>query len=787
MKILTTMIAGWACLLLGGYGETVSVKNKFVQLRADTEANGLAVCDFRTGRNWAASFDSCAGSSSFDDWQHITKPQYEPFKLTVAEKEGKNHVKLTVENVRSKRLFFLDAVLKDNTVVFELYTDDLDQPISCMGLPPLFKADSAPGHLVFCDRSCGVLKDQSDPEGYVNSILSTYANTSCLDMPWVGMVDLEKGDGVMVLLETPLDSAMHLRRVGGEIWPQPLWQASLGKLRYKRRVSYHFSDRGGYTALADMYRDYLQQQKRFKTLKEKVAERPNVARLAGSAPVWADSDVFEFIHDARNRGVVNALLANPERNGHGREEAEALNEQGYLTTVYDSYSDIFEGDTWFQRDHIQETAYRLQPDAGPLKGWTLPDGTQFYSRSSAFALQAAKTYSGELIEGRGLNALFIDVMAAMDLFEDYHPEHTFDCKQDMLNKRAVFKYYTDKSLVMGTEHGNDWCADLVDYTEGSLSGSFWWVPGKNKDGWNPGHLRRPVSRDDFSALYLKYGVDPANRIPLWQLVYHDCLMSTWYWGDSPGWFYEIAPEISDRKDVQTVLYGAMPLFWRDAQRGYNWDQNKNRWMESYYLAVKFHEAVFGEQLTSHEFLTPDRLVQKTEFANGAVVVANFQSKPFRFERNGKMVLLPPNGFYAEAPGVTEGRFLQSDGSVVTFVKADDLVYCKTDGAFQFEGMTIHGEAAIFRLEDNRWHLLVHRGSVEADAAVLSKLTGMPQFEVHVLSAAWERAGKVPSLGPETKSKVLFGSPKRSEAANEFITFVPGAYAVTAESLQGVDQ
>jgi hypothetical protein len=764
MKILVTILIGWTFLLPGVWGETVSVKNEFLQLCADTAANGLTINDSRTGRDWTASFDSCAGSSSFDDWQHIIKPQYESFRLIDAKKTGSCTIRLSVENVRSAQVFFLDAELTANTVAFDLSADSVDLPISCIGLPPLFKSDSAPGHLVFCDRSCGVLKEQSDPEGYVNSVLSTYANTSCLDMPWVGMVDLQKGDGVMILLETPLDSAMQLRKAGQEIWPQPLWKGRLGKLNYRRRVSFHFSDHGGFVALAGMYRDYLQQQNRFKTLAEKVKERPNVARLAGSAPVWADSDAFEFIREARNRGVVNAIVANPERHGHGREETEELNSQGYLTSRYDSYSDIEEGTPWFQRDHIQETAYVLQPGGEPLKGWKTLEGVQFCSRSSAFALRAAKAYSGELIEGQGLNADFIDVMAAMDLFEDYHPEHTFSREQDMKFKREVFQYYNDKKLVLGTEHGNDWCADLVDYTEGALSGSFWWIPGKNKTGWNPGHLQRPVSRDDFSSLYLKYGVDSANRIPLWQLVYHDSLVSTWYWGDSPGWFYEIAPEITDLKDVQTVLYGAMPLFWRDSHRGYDWSKNKDRWLESYYLTVKFHEAVFGEKMVSHEFLTADRLVQKTVLGNGATVTANFQKVPYKIQLNGQEWVLPPNGFYAAAPGVTEGRVLQKSGSVVTFVKSSDLYYCKSDAPFDFSGISIQGEIALFQLDDHRWNLLIHDGSapVQLSAARLGELTGLPRLKIQTLTSDWQAAQDVPA------------------GADEIYLLEAGAYSISVE-------
>jgi len=723
------------------------ISNSRLEFVANPAGNVLTVKDKKTGRKWTASFDQCAETFGQDEWQHICNPQYVKFDLCKAESTSPSTMKLTVKDGQNGRTYFLDAELKDNALVFELSSSDMNAPLTGIGLPPVFTTELADGHLVFCDRSCGVLKKQTDFDGYTDTVLDTYANTSCLDMPWVGVVDMKAGDGVMILFETPLDSAMHLRKTQGGIWPQPLWKSRMGALKTRRRISYHFSDSGGYVALAGMYRNHQQEQDKFKTLAQKTTERPNVERLTGSPPIWGDGDVFAFLHEARNLGVTKAIFGNAERGDRGRTDMEKLNRMGYLTLRYDSYSDILDGKTWFQHDDVKKTAYVLQPGGEPLKGWQTLEGLQYYSRSSAYALQAAQTYSKPLIEDAGMNADFIDVMGAMDLMEDYHPEHTFDREQDRQFKRSVFKYYTDKSLVIGTEHGNDWALDLVDYTEGSLSGSLWWIPGENTTGWNPGHLQRPVSRDDFSPLYLKYGVNPANRIPLWQLVYHDCAMSTWYWGDSAGWFYEVAPEISEQKDLETILYGALPLFWRDDYRGYNWSKHKDRWLESYYLTVKFHAAVFGQQMLSHTFITDDRLVQKTEFKNGALVLVNFRSENYRTELDGQPITLPPNGFYAKAPGIEQGRILQN-GAVWTFVKAKDFFYSKSNAASQTAPLAVAGEVVLFRLDDNRWNLLFRPASRldQLDAAACEKFIGRGHLKVYPLSTNWEIGAEIKSDG-----------------------------------------
>ena len=715
-----------------------SIRNARLQFTADSDRNMLSVKDSRTGREWVARFDACAGASEFDDWQHIKKPQYRLFKLNDVRKADSSQLKRTVEDSGSGQQYVLDAALDGSTLSFELHADDPALPLACIGLPPMFTTSLDDGHLVFCDRSSGVLKSQSDPQGYANWVLSTYGNTTCLDMPWVGVVDLDKGDGMMVLLETPLCSAVHLRKTPDGIWPQPLWQGSMGTMGFRRRVSYRFSDGGGYVALAGMYRDYRQAKGTFKTLAEKASERQQVARLAGSPPIWGDGDVFEFLHDARNLGVTRATFCNAERGGRGRADMETLNAMGYLTLRYDSYTDILAGDTWFQKDDIQKTAQVMKPGGELLKGWRTLEGLQYYSRSSAFALDAAKVYSGTLVDDVGFNAHFIDVMCAMDVTEDYHPGHTFDRFQDMQNKLDVLKYYTDKGLVLGTEHGNDWAIDAVDYTEGSLSGSLWWTAGDNKNGWNPGHLRSPKSLDDFSPLYLKYGVSPKNRIPLWQLVYHDCSDSTWYWGDSPGWFYELAPRISAQKDLTAMLYGASSLFWRDDFRGYGWPKNKERFMESYYLTAKFHEAVFGQKMTSHEFLSEDRMLQKTEFSNGAEVWVNYGDVPVDVRAAGRKRTLAPLGFYAHAPGTEQGRLMEN-GTAVTFIKTDGFYWCRSEKHRASDALSVDGEIVLFRLDKTRWNLLfdplLPQGRIDLDA--VRAFVGQANITLNSLSEEWE--------------------------------------------------
>jgi Glycosyl hydrolases related to GH101 family, GH129 len=46
------------------------------------------------------------------------------------------------------------------------------------------------------------------------------------------------------------------------------------------------------------------------------------------------------------------------------------------------------------------------------------------------------------------------------------------------------------------------------------------------------------------------------RLLLWELVYHDCVVTQWYWGD----YNNKLPAVWDRRDLYNALYGTPPMF-----------------------------------------------------------------------------------------------------------------------------------------------------------------------------------------------------------------------------------
>jgi hypothetical protein len=195
-------------------------------------------------------------------------------------------------------------------------------------------------------------------------------------------------------------------------------------------------------------------------------------------------------------------------------------------------------------------------------------------------------------------------------------------------KMELLRFICEESkLVTGSETGHDAAVPYVHYFEGMLSLGPYRVPDAGRDMlkiW-----------DEVPQQVAKFQVGHKYRLPLWELVYHDCVVSQWYWGD----YNNKLPSLWDKRDLFNTLYGTPPMFMFNREF---WEKNKDRFVRSFKNTCLLARAVGYAEMTDHCFLTPDRDIQQTTFANGITVTANFGDKPYRLP-DGKEI--EPMGCY----------------------------------------------------------------------------------------------------------------------------------------------
>ncbi len=580
--------------------------------------------------------------------------------------------------VETKAELSLDPQLPRLTI--KVYREDNAQPFWGFFSPEPLLTRMEKGVIAITDYSNGHLY----PLDSKDSPLWVY-DASRLDMPWIGVCDLVTGAGYAIIIETSDDATVYFpiyKFDDKELrLPRIYWEPSKGKFSYPRIVHLSFTSQGGYVALAKAYRTYAKSKGLIIPLSEKIKKNPNIQRLLGAPDVWVewvpDLDYLTFAIEAKTYGVEKMLI-------HGRSSREDImkvNALGYVTSEYDNYTDILpleEGKNVDSHHGRIPDDVVLRANGQRMTAWlTWDKKTQYMKRCPALWKDAAQIVIPNVLREYPFIGRFIDVTTAEGLYECYDQNHPLTKRAKRQCGVDLLSYARSLGLIVGGEHGIWWGVPVLDYIEGMMSCNPFF-------SWPAGHLIRPKSKtEEFTDpwgnklpawdVYEKWGIGHKWRAPLWELVFHDCIISTWYWGDSTDFLLEAAPEITSKKNAFNILYGTIPMFWSRT-----WKENRDIFLRSYRNTCKLHEIIGDKEILSHEFLTTDHDVQRTYFSDGTEVIVNFGEKPYELKRNGKTYLLPQNGFYVKGPKIEQYMILRNR-QVVTTIKTENYLYNDAEG------------------------------------------------------------------------------------------------------------
>ena len=442
-------------------------------------------------------------------------------------------------------------------------------------------------------------------------------------MAFWGVTDGTRGQ--MAILETPDDATIDIARSAGLLHVAPGWDPQHGRLGYDRRIRYVFLDHGGHVAIAKRYRAHAIRNGLFKTLAQKREENPNTDLLLGAANVWSwEKDAPALVKEMQSAGIGRILWSG----GGSPETIRALNAMpGVLTSRYDIYQDVMDpanfpslggvhGD-WVTEAWPQDIIRTTSGDW--LRGWAVR-GTKgdWYSCGvicDRQALPYARHRIAADLAARPFRARFIDTTTAAPWHECYHPDHPMTRSQSREWKMKLLELVSSgHHLVTGCETGHDAAVPYLHYFEGMLSLGPFRVPDSGRDTariWT--EVPERVARFQLGHRY---------RLPLWELVFHECVVAQWYWGD----YNNKLPALWDKRDLFNVLYATPPMFMFNREL---WQQERERFVRSYRTTCPVARAVACAEMTDHRFLDATRDVQQTVFANGVTVTVNFGGQPHR--------------------------------------------------------------------------------------------------------------------------------------------------------------
>jgi hypothetical protein len=616
-KIFVILLAGlFLCCWSQAAAQQLTVDNAVISVTLNTDDATLSVTDKRTGQAWRQ--------------KPITKG-----KIIQSASTGYG-IEMTWRQTGMDMDIKTSLLLDNNLPEFTLELSaegELKRPLK---FPNPFVTES--GTYLVVPMNEGISYPVEDKT--INPMrLITYGGHG-ICMPFWGVTDGRQGH--MAIFETPDDAAVRIQRTDEKLCIAPEWDSQKGQFGYTRRLRYVFFDNGGHVAVCKRYRSYAQKTGLLKTLEQKRKENPNVDLLIGAVNVWCwEKDALNIVREMRSLGINRILWSHRER----PDVIKAMNEMdGVLSSRYDIYQDLMDPQVVKQQlrgvhpDWTQDAWPKdlmLDSNGDWRKGWQVRgrDG-QMYPCGVLCDRQAPK-YARQRVPAElkthPYRCRFIDTTTASPWRECYHPDHPMTRGDSRYWKMELLRFISeDMKLVTGCETGHDAAVPYVHYFEGMLSLGPYRIP-------DAGRNMRKIW-DEVPERVAKYQVGHKYRLPLWELVYHDCVVAQWYWGD----YNNKLPAIWDKRDLFNILYGTPPMFMFTRQV---WDQNKDRFVQSYKDVCNVARAVGYAEMTDHRFLTPDRNVQQTRFANGTTITVNFGSDLYRLPDGAT---LKPMGYHLTA-------------------------------------------------------------------------------------------------------------------------------------------
>lgn len=460
-------------------------------------------------------------------------------------------------------------------------------------------------------------------------------------MPWFAQV--RDREGYIAICTTPWNAGYQAAHPAGGPYTHVgvRHEPSLGRIVYRRIVRYVLLHDCDYNDICKVYRSYVKEQGKLRTLSEKAAQVPAVNRLIGcgfvhrgiKTYVREDSDFYDKdAPDVNNRVVPFAQREKEIRALHEAgveklylhldgwadpgydnrhpdympacEEAggwedmkslvDAMHECGYLFGIHDQYRDYYLSAPSYDEEYACRSIDGTIPQH---KRWA--GGPQAYLCGTQAPYYVKRNFTELKNHQIGLDCAYLDVFTCNEGDECSNPRHRMTRRECYEARSRCFHYLMSQGILPSSEEVSDWCIPSMVFCH--------YAPYDFM-------LREPGSP--------KYGIP----VPLFNLVYHDCLIIPW-----------MMEKVSETEDymLYALLNGGAPYLIRDGaypnfdgsfDTGIKMEQEEN--LARCKVVSDLHRKVARCEMVRHDLVDGDPMVQRSEFSDGTVVMVDFRNQSY---------------------------------------------------------------------------------------------------------------------------------------------------------------
>ncbi|MDO5582307.1 MAG: glycoside hydrolase, partial [Planctomycetia bacterium] len=519
------------------FGQTL--ENESLKLTFHPEDGAFDVLDKSTGRNWTAMSGE------------------EP-SLKVSEvKAEKNKIAFDFKYEKLKGIYHGSLELSGRELTVRISGDPkADQVGTRIGYPYPFEAKM--GERILIPHGCGFAfpVEMADLGAKQPDLMSLYNRDMNMGV-WGHYAETlsPKGEilpacGYMAIIETPENASVHFTvRKNGLRQINILWNPDMMKFGYDRTLRYVFFEKCNAVNIAKRYRKTMIEKGYLVPFAEKKKRLPKLADridlLIGAPNIWYwGKEKVEVAKQLKKLGFDNFLMncaGGAEAFWGLRSSSEEVQELAkiprMLVGCYDIYNDLIEPERlgelrYISSDWVPEAWTNndiiLGASGKPSRGWGVypKDPKKPMIRCAILcstpAIDYARKRISRILETDPYSARFFDVTGT-GLGECWNPKHPLTRRESVAARQNLLSILGKEfNLIAGTEDGMECYVPCCDYLEGMFSAPNHYRVGNGRNMWEvwddvPDNIRIGSSED--------------LRVPFWELVFHDCIVSYWYWCD----------------------------------------------------------------------------------------------------------------------------------------------------------------------------------------------------------------------------------------------------------------
>ena len=490
----------------------------------------------------------------------------------------------------------------------------------------------------------GMMIPNTWPEELQPVIFDGFFGTAGGYMPWFGQV--RGREGYIAICVTPWNAGYQAEHPAGGPYTHVSvrFEPSLGKMDYRRIIKYTFLSDCDYNDLCKVYRTYVNEQGRLRTLEEKAARNASVNDLIGCAfvhrgiktVVQPNSDFFDPENPEKNNNLTrfetrekeirplhdlgvdklylhldgwaqpgydnqhpDYLPACKEAGGwEGMKSlVDAMHECGYMFGIHDQYRDYYLAAPSFDENY----ACRLTDGSIP-KHQRWAGGPQSYLCATQAPYYVKRNFQEIEKNGIRLDGAYLDVFTCNEGDECDNPMHRMTRKDCYDFRCKCFEYLLSNGILPSSEEVSDWAVPSLVFCHYAPYDFMLRQPGSPKQG---------------------------IPVPLYNLVYHDCVIEPW-----------MMDKVSEEEDymLYALLNGGAPYLIRDAAYP-NFDgafdgaieKKLEEDIERCKVVSDLHEKIAKCEMVRHDMVDGNPMVQRTTFSDGTKVTVDFEKQTYVIE------------------------------------------------------------------------------------------------------------------------------------------------------------